>query len=109
MSPGFRSRSLLYHFGWFMSFGTCDTNHASNQLLNMFSLTLENFDVLLVTFSSLEGLLSLFLPSRNQFGDIKSRYSRSELVYGNANGRSFIEFEICDAVVSHCIMDSLSL
>ena len=108
MSPSFTSRLLWNYFGWCISLGTCVINQFSNQAMNISSLHFKNVFPLLPTVNGLIGIRSLFRPSRTRFGVIRSRFSRSPVMFPMAKGRFLIEFEISAARVSHWSIDSRS-
>ena len=99
-------KSLSNHFGLCISLGTCVINQFSNQALNICSLHFKNVFGLLLTFNGPIGLRSLFRPSRNRFGVIRSRFSRSPVMFSMAQSRLLMGFEISAVRVSHWSIDS---
>ena len=104
----FTSRSLRNHFGCSISFGTSDINHVSNHTLKIFLFSSSTFRWFPTTLIGETGLLSLFLPSFNPLGVIKSIFSKWLTIFPSDKGKSLIAFNTSAAIVSHYSTDNHS-
>ena len=99
------SQSLRNHFGCSINFGTCDISHVSNHTLKIFLFSSSTFRWSPTTFIWETGL-SLFLPSFNRLGVIKSIFSKSLTIFPSAKGESLIVFDTSAEIVSYCSTDN---
>ena len=99
----FTSRSLQNHFGCSIKCGTCEISHVSNHTLKIFLFSSNTFRWFSTTFIGETELLSLFLPSLNRLGVIRSM---SLTIFQSAKGKSLIAFNNSAATISYCSTDN---